>query len=83
MESIISEATARPAVASTNISAIEDASELSISRLKYGMKDFGDLTEIVGVIFTQTGGDIKNKPILDALIAIGKNRFDWGTGKAS
>lgn len=71
------------ATESTNISAIEDASEKDISRFKYGIKDFGDLIEIVGIIFTQTGGLIKNKTILDALIAIGKNRFDFETGKAT
>ena len=66
----------------TDISAIQDATDRNLYRLKYGMKDFGDLTEIVGIIFSETGGKVKYKPLLDALISIGKNQFDWDTGQA-
>jgi hypothetical protein len=66
----------------TDISAIQDASEIDLKHARLGLKDTGDYNEIVSVIFARTGGNVKNKPILDALISIGKNRFDWEMGKA-
>lgn len=70
------------AVEATDISAFEDASERDLRREQFALKDKGDYDEIVSTIFAQTGGKVKNKPMLDALISIGKNRFDWNTGKA-
>jgi hypothetical protein len=59
-----------------------DIDEKSLRRAKYGLKDFGDWNEIVGIIFTRTGGEVKNKPLLDALIGIGHNRLNLETGVA-
>jgi hypothetical protein len=59
-----------------------DMDEKSMRRAKYGLKDFGDWNEIVGILFTRTGGEVKNKPLLDALISIGHNRLNLETGVA-
>lgn len=49
---------------------------------KFAFEDFGALTEIVGVIFGQTGGNGRHKAILDALIGICKGRLDFENDKA-
>lgn len=46
-------------------------------RLRFAVEDFCILTEIVGTIYAQTGGDYKERVFLDALIGISKGRLDW------
>jgi hypothetical protein len=58
------------------------AGEQHKKRLQYAASDVGRLTEIVGVIFAETGGVAKNRPFLDALLGIAKGRIDWDKQEA-